>query len=59
MIERNELLTSTIYDKLTGVYSRNYFEEKLKELEKNRQHPITIVTGDVNNLKLTNDINTK
>ncbi len=56
MIERNELLTSTIYDKLTGVYSRNYFEEKLKELEKNRQHPITIVTGDVNNLKLTNDI---
>lgn len=28
IIERDELLSSTLYDKLTGVYSRYYFEEK-------------------------------
>lgn len=56
IIERDELLSSTLYDKLTGVYSRYYFEEKMIELDTDGLRPITVVTGDVNNLKLTNDI---
>ncbi|MGM0501407.1 MAG: diguanylate cyclase domain-containing protein [Bacillota bacterium] len=44
------------YDPLTGVYNRRYYEEELKRLDTTRQLPLSIVLGDVNRLKLTNDI---
>lgn len=46
----------TFHDKLTGVYNRNFFEENLRRLDTTRQLPISIIVGDVNNLKLTNDV---
>jgi diguanylate cyclase (GGDEF)-like protein/PAS domain S-box-containing protein len=44
------------HDKLTGLYNRAYFEEELKRLDTERQLPVTVIIGDVNGLKLTNDI---
>nr|WP_300095363.1 HD domain-containing phosphohydrolase [Sedimentibacter sp.] len=44
------------HDFLTGLYNRLYFEEFLKKADKKENLPISIIFGDVNGLKLTNDI---
>ncbi len=43
------------HDSLTGLYNRRFFDEELKRLDKERNLPISIIIGDVNGLKLTND----
>ncbi|MFR1710143.1 MAG: HD domain-containing phosphohydrolase [Clostridium sp.] len=42
-------------DTLTGIYNRTYFEEKIRELNKEEHLPLGIIMGDVNGLKLVND----
>lgn len=42
-------------DALTDLYNRNSFEEKIKKLNKAKYHPLGIIMGDVNGLKLIND----
>ena len=44
------------YDTLTGVFKRDYCNNILATLKPSPEHPVTIVAGDVNNLKLTNDV---
>ncbi|MGM0370711.1 MAG: diguanylate cyclase domain-containing protein [Bacillota bacterium] len=44
------------YDPVTNIYNRKYYEEELKRLDTARQLPLSIIVGDVNRLKLTNDI---
>lgn len=41
-------------DKLTNLYNRAYLDEMLDELEK--ELPLSIIMGDANGLKLTNDV---
>jgi diguanylate cyclase (GGDEF)-like protein len=43
------------HDVMTGLYNRAYFQETLQRLEKNRRDPISILIGDLNGLKITND----
>ena len=43
------------HDKLTGLYNRAFLEEEIKRLDTSRQLPISIIMGDLNNLKLIND----
>lgn len=45
----------SIHDQLTGFYNRSYFEEKLIEIDKDINLPISIVMSDVNGLKMIND----
>ena len=45
----------SFHDKLTGLYNRAYFEEELLKLDSNRNLPLSINMGDVNNLKMIND----
>ncbi|RDY25578.1 diguanylate cyclase [Romboutsia weinsteinii] len=42
-------------DILTGLYNRYSFEEKIKELNHEKYHPLGIIMGDVNGLKIVND----
>ena len=51
-----EILYLSFHDVLTGLYNRRYFETELQRLDTARQLPISIISGDVNGLKLTNDI---
>jgi len=44
------------YDSLTGVFKRDYCNNLLATLRPSPDNPVTIVAGDVNNLKLTNDV---
>ena len=43
------------HDALTGVYNRRYFDQMLKKLDTPDNLPISILSCDVNGLKLTND----
>jgi len=52
----NEIKYLSFHDKLTGLYNRTYFEEEIKRLDTRRQLPISIVIGDVNGLKMVNDV---
>jgi diguanylate cyclase (GGDEF)-like protein/PAS domain S-box-containing protein len=45
----------SFHDEMTGLYNRRYFENELKRLSSSRQHPITIVIGDLDGLKKIND----
>ncbi|MDD3776906.1 MAG: diguanylate cyclase [Actinomycetota bacterium] len=44
------------HDSLTGLYNRAFFEQQLKENDHEGNLPLTIIFGDINGLKLTNDI---
>lgn len=52
----DQLIYLSFNDKLTGLYNRAYFEQELKRLDTARQLPISIIMGDVNGLKLVNDV---
>lgn len=45
----------TFHDRLTGLYNRAFAEEEMKRLNVERQMPLSIIIGDLNDLKETND----
>ncbi|MBN1822724.1 MAG: diguanylate cyclase [Endomicrobiales bacterium] len=45
----------SFHDSLTGLYNRAYFEEELRRTDTGRKLPISIIVGDINNLKNAND----
>lgn len=51
-----ELKYLTFYDKLTGLHNRAFFEEELKRVDTFRQLPLSVIIGDINGLKLANDV---
>jgi len=53
-LEQIEYLS--FHDPLTGLYNRRFFNEEIRRLDTQRNLPLTVVMGDVNGLKLTNDI---
>lgn len=57
IVEKEEkILYLSYHDKLTGLYNRAFFEEELKRLDNNRHLPLSIIMGDVNGLKIVNDV---
>lgn len=46
----------SFHDSLTGLYNRRFFEEEIRRLDNQRNLPVSIIMGDINGLKLTNDI---
>lgn len=53
---RRKIEYLSFHDSLTGLYNRRFFEEEMNRLDTERNLPISIIMGDVNGLKLTNDI---
>lgn len=50
-----ELKRISFTDILTNLYNRTYFEEKSKELFREKYFPVGVIMGDANGLKLVND----
>lgn len=51
-----EIIYLSYHDPLTGLYNRRFFAEELSRLDVERNLPISIIVGDMNELKLVNDI---
>jgi len=45
----------SLHDQLTGLYNRLFFETELSRLEGGREYPVSIISLDVDGLKLIND----
>ncbi|MDI6739985.1 MAG: diguanylate cyclase, partial [Candidatus Edwardsbacteria bacterium] len=45
----------TFHDRLTGLYNRACFEERIREFDTPEHFPLSLVMGDANGLKLVND----
>lgn len=43
-------------DALTGLSNRNYFEKQIEKLDRLGTTPVAVIVGDVNHLKVTNDV---
>ncbi|RFZ77835.1 diguanylate cyclase [Lacrimispora amygdalina] len=54
--QRKKIEYISFHDSLTGLYNRRFFEDELRRIDTERNLPISILMGDVNSLKLTNDI---
>lgn len=54
--EKERLEYANAFDSLTKLYNRNYFERQLEKLQLLGATPIAVIMGDVNHLKLTNDV---
>lgn len=52
----NKIYYLSYHDKLTGLYNRAYYDEFLDKLDKTAEFPYSIILGDINNLKETNDL---
>ncbi|MDY6827420.1 MAG: diguanylate cyclase [Bacillota bacterium] len=50
-----ELQYISYHDELTGLYNRRYYENELERLNSSREHPIAIISADLDNLKKIND----
>ncbi len=54
-INEEKLEYLSMHDTLTGLYNRAFFEEEMRRLSGSREYPITIISADVDGLKLIND----
>ncbi len=54
-INEEKLEYLSLHDKLTGLYNRVLFEEEMKRLQNSREYPITMMSCDVDGLKIIND----
>ena len=51
----NQILYMNDHDFLTGLYNRRYFEEHKKKMDTKENLPLTIITADINGVRIIND----
>jgi diguanylate cyclase (GGDEF)-like protein len=54
--QQNEVLFLSYHDPLTGLNNRRFIESEIHRLDEELQLPFSVVMGDVNGLKIANDI---
>lgn len=55
-IHEQQIEYFSTHDSLTGLYNRSHFEYLLNKLDAQGNLPISVVMGDLNGLKLSNDV---
>lgn len=54
--QQEQILYLSQHDHLTGLLNRRSLEEEVKRLDNDGHLPLAVIMGDVNGLKLTNDV---
>jgi diguanylate cyclase (GGDEF)-like protein/PAS domain S-box-containing protein len=55
-MKQDEILYLSYHDSLTKLHNRRYIEEKIKSFEATEHYPLSIILGDINGLKMVNDV---
>ncbi|HEX3030129.1 MAG TPA: diguanylate cyclase, partial [Clostridia bacterium] len=55
-VKQDEILYLSYHDSLTSLYNRRYIEERIKQIEEMENYPLSIILGDINGLKMVNDV---
>lgn len=50
------IIYNSYRDSLTGLHNRRYLDEEIEKIDNEDNLPISVIIGDVNGLKLTNDV---
>lgn len=53
---QKQIVFLSYHDVLTGLHNRRFMEEAMKRLDVPEMLPLTVIMGDVNGLKVTNDV---
>jgi len=51
----DQLRFQSNHDAMTGLYNRYYFDEELKQMNRNHRYPVSLIVVDVDDLKSIND----
>jgi len=54
-LKEKELIFHSFNDQLTGLYNRRYFINEIERLNNSRVLPVSLIMGDLDNLKIIND----
>lgn len=54
-MREEKILYLSYHDSLTGLYNNSFFETAKKRLNTESQLPLSVITGDINGLKIIND----
>ncbi|MFT4105240.1 MAG: PAS domain S-box protein [Lacrimispora sp.] len=54
--QQERILYLSYHDSLTGMFNRRYMEEELLRIDRPDNLPIAVIMGDVNGLKVSNDV---
>jgi len=54
--QQEKILFLSYHDSLTGLYNRRFLEKEMGRLDTPDQLPLAVIMGDVNGLKITNDV---
>lgn len=55
-MREDEVLYLNYHDVLTGLFNRAFFDAEKSRLDTPRQFPLSVIMGDIDGLKLTNDM---
>jgi diguanylate cyclase (GGDEF)-like protein/PAS domain S-box-containing protein len=55
-LKQDEILFLNYHDRLTTLYNRRYMEERILKIEEAPRFPLAIILGDINGLKMVNDV---
>ncbi|MDF2888391.1 MAG: hypothetical protein K0R23_2776 [Lacrimispora sp.] len=54
--QQERILYLSYHDPLTQIFNRRYMEEEINRMDQTSQLPISVIMGDVNGLKVINDV---
>lgn len=54
--QQDAIVYLSYHDHLTGLYNRRFGDEEIRRLDVPRQYPLAVIMGDVNGLKISNDV---
>lgn len=54
--KKNKIIYLSYHDTLTELYNRRYFDNELEGIDREENYPLAVLIGDVNGLKMTNDV---
>ena len=54
--QQRRIMYLSYHDSLTEIFNRRYMEEEMVRIDRASMLPITVIMGDVNGLKVTNDV---